>query len=137
MTVVPWLHIHDLDVEGFKREGDRSIIELGRRSKFEVNWMTREYSVVVDDVEIANQQGTFCPIDEDRVAFFSRESRRLQAVLPSGWDATRITALALHADHREPVPVNVNQNQIVIDVPADRAIMVYRDADAAAKHHIQ
>jgi hypothetical protein len=137
MTVLPWLHIHDLDIEGFKREGDRNVIELGRRSKLEVNWMTREYSVVVDDVEIANQHGTFCPIDEDRVAFFSRESRRLQAVLPSGWDATKITALALYVDHREPVPVKVEENKIAIDVPADRAIIVYRDADAAAKHHIK
>jgi hypothetical protein len=33
--------------------------------------------------------------------------------------------------------VKVEENKIAIDVPADRAIIVYRDADAAAKHHIK
>jgi hypothetical protein len=133
MTVLPWMHIHDLEIEGFKGEGDHSVIELGRRSRLSVDWMTRDYSVVVDDVEVANQHGTFCPIDDERVAFFSRESRRLQAALPAGWDAARITARALFVDHREPAPVKVEENRITVDVPAERAIIVYRDATAAAK----
>jgi hypothetical protein len=134
MTVLPWIQIHDRDIESYKREGDRSIIGLDGRSKLEVNWMTQEYSVVVDGAEVASERGTFCPIDKDRVAFFSRESRSIQASLPSGWDAGKVVGWELFVDHREPVSVKVEANRITIDAPAGRPVIVYRDATIAAQH---
>lgn len=133
MTVLPWMKIHDRGIEKYTREGDRSIIRLSGGAEFEVNWMTREYSLALDGVKVANQEGVFCPIDVDRVAFFSRESRSLQAVLPSGWDASKIVGWALFVDHREPVPMKVESNRITITVPAGRPIIVYRDSSIAAK----
>jgi hypothetical protein len=96
--------------------------------------MKREYSVVVDNVEVASDRGTFCPTDKDRVAFFSRESRPMQATLPSGWDASKLVGQALFVDHREPVPVKVEANRITIDAQAGRPVIVYRDATIAAQH---
>ncbi len=137
MTVLPWMQIHNLDIESYKRENDRSIVGLSHRSRLDVNWITHEYSVIVDGIEVANQNGTFCPIDKDRIAIFSRESRRLQVILPPGWDATKITAFALFVDHREAVAVEMEQSKITVEVPADRAIILYRDTNAATKHHGQ
>jgi Endo-alpha-N-acetylgalactosaminidase len=134
LTVLPWIQIHDSEIESYKREGDRSTIGLSRRSKLEVNWMTRQYSVVVDGVEVASEKGTFCPLDQDRIAFFSRDSRSLQAELPAGWDASRIAGWVLFTDHREPFEVKVEQSKISVDVPAGRPVIVYRDAIAAGKH---
>jgi hypothetical protein len=135
MSVLPWIQLHDRDIESYKREGDLVIIEFSPRARLEVNWMTRDYSVVIDGVEVANQEGTFCPIDADRVAFFSREPRQLQAALPAGWDAAKITAEVLFVDHREPAHVQVEANRITINAPADRPVIVYRDASAAGRHN--
>jgi Endo-alpha-N-acetylgalactosaminidase len=134
LSVLPWRQIHSLQVEGFKREGNRSILQLGGRSRLEVDLISHKYSVVVDGVEVANQDGTFCPIDNDRIAFFSRDSRQLKASLPMGWSAHQITAASLFVDHREPVSVKVKGNNIAIDVPANRPIIVYRHAQAANRH---
>jgi hypothetical protein len=134
-TVLPWRQLHDLDIQSYKRDGDRSVIGLSDHSELDVNWITHEYSVVAHGVEIASEKGTFCPMDEDRVAFFSREARSLQAILPSGWDASKIVGWALFVDHREPVPVRVEANRIGVDIPASRPIIVYRNATVAARHH--
>jgi len=135
MTVLPWMQLHGSEIESYKREGDRVVIGLSNHSELAVNWMTREYSVVRNGVEVSNENGTFCPIDEDRIAFFSPESRSLQADLPSDWDASKVTGWALSVDHREPVPVRMEANKIEVDVQASRPIIVYRNASVAARHH--
>jgi len=135
LTVLPWMQLHDLDIQSYKRDGDRSVIGLSHHSELDVNWVTNEYSVVANGVEVASEKGTFFPIDEDRVAFFSREARPLQAILPSDWDASKIVGWALFVDHREPVPVRVEANRIKVDIQASRPIIVYRNATVAARHH--
>jgi hypothetical protein len=59
----------------------------------------------------------------------------LQAILPSGWDASKIVGWALFEDHREQVPVRVEANIISVDIQASRPIIVYRNAIVAAMHH--
>ena len=104
MTVLPWMQIHDQDVESYKREGFRSVFVLSHRSSLEINWMTREYSVVAGGREVASNEATFCPIDADRIAFYSRRSRRLEAAVPPTWDSSKMVAWALYVDHREAIP---------------------------------
>ena len=133
LSVLPWMQVHNLDIERYRREGDSSLIGLSHNSALEINWMTREYSVVVDGVKIAGNDSTFCPIDEGRIAFYSRLPRHLEAAMPSGWDPGKIVGQALFTDHREPISVRVEGGKINVDAPAGRPIMVYRDAEFAGK----
>ena len=135
LTVLPWMQIHDHDVESYKREGFRSVIGLSDRSSLDVNWMTREYSVVAGGVEVASNEATFCPIDADRIAFYSRRSRRLEAAVPPAWDSSKIVAWALYVDHREAIPVEVESGKIIVMAPAGRPIVVYCNATSAGTWH--
>jgi len=133
LTVLPWIQIHNMDIESYRRAGFRTVIGLGDRSKLEVNWMTREYSVVVNGVEVASNESTFCPIDADRIAFYSRQPQQLRAALPSAWEAGQIVGRVLYVDRRESLGVKVESGNIVVMAPAGRPITVYRNATAAAK----
>lgn len=73
LTVLPLSKIHKRNIETCQREGYSSLIGLSQDSKLDVNWMSRDYAVVADGVAIAGNNSAFCPIDEERIAFYSRE----------------------------------------------------------------
>jgi hypothetical protein len=129
--MVPWYQVHFRDVESFRREGERTVIGLAGNSKIDIDWNARRYSVVVNGVEVASDGNTFCPIGNSRVAFYSKTGKRLSTVLPNGWDAKTIAALALYAGKAEEVPVNLNVGRMTVEVPPGRPVMVFRDGDAA------
>jgi hypothetical protein len=134
LTVVPWMKVHSRDVQSFSRAGYGSEIDLGAGSKIAIDWFTQDYAVTIDNEKIAENNATFCPLDENRVAFYSRLPRHLSAALPTGWDAAAITARSLYVDHREELPVHVEEGKIDVAVPAGRRIIVYRNAELANRH---
>jgi hypothetical protein len=136
LTVLPWIHLHDLQIESYKREGFRTVIGLADHSKIDIDWMTREYSIAVDGREIARNGATFCPVDDDRIAFYARQAQMLKSALPSGWDTSKIVARALYVDHREPQDVSVHGGKILVNAPAGLPIIVYRDATSADKRSL-
>jgi hypothetical protein len=131
--MVPWYQVHDRDVEWFRREGERTVIGLAGNSKIDIDWKARRYSVVVNGVEVASGGNTFCPVGNGRVALYSRAGARLSTVLPGGWDAKTIAALALYAGKAEEVPVNLDGGRVTVEVSPGRPVMVFRDGDAARK----
>jgi hypothetical protein len=136
LSVLPWTKVQCRDVQSFSRAGYRSKIGLGAGSEIAIDWFNQDYSVTVDNAKIAENNATFCPLDNNRVAFYSRVSQHLSAPLPSGWDAAAITARALYADRREELPVQVEKGKIDVAAPAGRPIIVYRNAEAANKHAV-
>lgn len=131
--MIPWYQVHYRDVESYRREGDRTVIGLAGNSTIDVDWKNNRYTVAVDGVEIAKDGDTFCPVGNDRVAFYSKNGGRLSAPLPAGWDAQGIAALALYPDRAEEVPVSEKAGKLTVDAPAGRPIMVFRDGAAARK----
>lgn len=134
MTVLPFNKVHDKAVTGYIHHGYNTEIQLEGNSKIINNWMSGEYSIKADGVQIAGQNSTYCPIDENRVAFFSRDSKVLKAALPAGWDSSVITARALYLDHREPVKVQVEKGNMLVNVIAGTPVIVYRNGDLAEKN---
>lgn len=131
--MVPWYQVHYRDVESYRRDGERTVIGLDGNSRIEIDWKTGEYTVVVNGTEVARNGDTFCPIGEDRIAFYSKRGGRLSAALPEGWDAHAITALALFGDHAERVPVAVETGKIAVDAAPARPIMLFRYGAPALK----
>src|SRR5215475_1433976 len=85
LNVLPWLKIRGRDIETFHREGDRTEINLAGHARVEQDWTAKTYSVVVDGTEIARNLATFCPLDENRVAFYAQSERELSFPLPKNW----------------------------------------------------
>jgi hypothetical protein len=129
--LVPWYQVHYRNIESFLRDGDRTVIGLEGNSRLDVNWKSSEYSVSVSGVDVARDGDTFCPIGKDRVAFYSRTAKELSAPLPDGWDASAVVARTMSADAAEPATVSVRDGKLIVNVQAERPVMVFRDAAAA------
>jgi hypothetical protein len=125
--LVPWYQVHYRNIESFLRDGDRTVIGLEGNSKIDLDWKRDEYSVTVNGAEVAKDGDTFCPIGQDRVAFYSRTAKELAAPLPEGWDANVVIARQLWADKTEPATVALRDGKLVVNVQAERPVMVFRD----------
>ena len=132
-ALVPWYQIHYRNIESFRRDGQRTAIGLEGNSSVEQDWGTGQYRVTVNGAEVAKDGDTYCPVGEDRVAFYSRTGRRLSAPLPGGWKADEVVGRALLADRSEAVKVSASGGKIAVDVPAMRPMMVFRDGAAEKK----
>ncbi len=131
--MVPWYQVHYRDVVSYHREGDRTVIGLAGNSSIDIDWKSGRYTVIVKGTEIARNGDTFCPVGNDRIAFYSKSGARLSAPLPAGWNVKAIAALALYPDHAKKVPVIAEHSMLAVDAPAGQPIMIFRDGPAARK----
>jgi hypothetical protein len=129
-TLAPWYQLHSRSIEGYLRDGDRTVISLEGNAKIDLDWSRDQYSVSVGGVEVARDGDTFCPIGQDRIAFYSKSAKRLSTPLPQGWDGNIVVGLALSADKVEQAPVSVRDGLLSVNVQAGKPIMVFRDAAA-------
>jgi hypothetical protein len=132
-AMVPWFQVHYRDMESYKREGDRTAIGLAGRSGIDIDWKNLRYSVTVDGVEVARNGDTFCPVGEDRIAFYSKTGGRLKAPIPHGWDAGAAGALELFADRAVEAKVVAADGAFTVEVQARRPILLFRDGAAARR----
>ena len=133
LTVLPFGKVHNKGMESYKQTGFRTEIGLEGNSKISNDWMAQTYAVTAGGVEIAGNNSTYCTMDNNRIAFFSRDTKELKAPLPQGWDANAIVARALYIDHREPVKVKIEHNKVVVNVTAQTPVIVYRNTEQADK----
>ncbi len=126
LAMTPWFKLHKRNIEGFRRDGDRTIIELEGNSRIDLDWKAKTYSVFADGSEIARTLSTFCPLGEDRIAFYAQQQGSLSAALPPGWDAKKLTAFALSIGKPEQVDLRIENGKITVLVPAQRPVIVYR-----------
>ncbi|MGA3187110.1 MAG: endo-alpha-N-acetylgalactosaminidase family protein [Bryobacteraceae bacterium] len=129
-TLVPWYQVHARNIEAYLRDGDRTVISLEGNSRIDLDWKSDQYSVTVGGVDVARDGDTFCPIGKDRMAFYSPVAKQLSTPLPEGWTANALVGLALSADKTEPAPVSVREGKLIVDVMAERPVIVFRDAAA-------
>jgi hypothetical protein len=132
LAVLPYNKFHLLDVETYAVRGTMREIGLEGDSKIVMDAASASYQVVLNGATIAIEEATTCPLDENRVAFYSRAGGRLRYPVPRAWKASEITARALTIDGRKPFPVRTEGGQIVVDCPARIPVMVYAAASAIA-----
>jgi hypothetical protein len=129
--MLPWMKVRGLDIETFRREGERTVIGLEGGGSIDLDWQKQTYSVGVGGVEIARDSSTFCPVDDCRIAFYSLQATELSAPLPKGWEAGGIAAIALSLDQPQEVQVSVQGGVVRVSVAARQPVMVYRDGTKA------
>jgi hypothetical protein len=132
LIVLPYNKVHLLDVETYTTHGTMREIGLEGDSKIEMDASSVSYKVVWNGATITSDETTTCPVDESRIAFYSRAGGRLSYPLPPAWKASEMTARALTVDGRKPFPVRTEDRQIVVDGPARMPIMVYAAESAIA-----
>lgn len=130
LSVLPYNKVHLLDVESYAAQGPQQEITLEGNSKITIDAVRSSYAVVWNGVTIASNETTTCPVDENRIAFYSQAGGPLRFPVPLHWNAAEITARRLTVDGRQPFPVRIEAEQIVVDVPARMPVMVYARENA-------
>jgi hypothetical protein len=125
LVVLPYNKVHSLDVENYSALGSRRTLHLESESKITMDTASDSYQVVWNGVTIATDGSTTCPLDANRVAFYSRAGGRLQFPLPAHWIAADITARALSVEGRTTFSVRVESSMMIVDAPAQVPIIVY------------
>ena len=131
LDLLPWFHLHTLNIESFDREGDRVTIGMEGHSRLVLDWAKKSYSVVLNGMEVARDDSTFCPVDNNKIAFYSLASQALTAALPAGWKAEEMGAAVLSTDKRTPADFHVDGSRINVAVKAQQPVMIYRKKEAA------
>jgi hypothetical protein len=129
--MAPWHQVHYRAIESYRREGDRTVIGLAGNSSIDIDWKALRYAVTVDGAEVARDGDVFCPIGDDRIAFYSRKGGTLSAPLPAGWKLEALAALALYTDHAEEAKLSLAGGKVTITVAANRPVIVFRNGAAA------
>jgi len=88
------------------------------------------YAVEWNDATIAGNDTTTCPVDPNRIAFYSRSGARLQYPMPADWRAGEITARSLTVNGRQSFPVRVDEDNILVEAPARVPVIVYASKQA-------
>jgi hypothetical protein len=130
LVVLPYNKVHLLEVQSYATRGTTREIGLEQDSKVSMNAAGSAYTVVWKGATITSDESTTCLVDASRIAFYSRSGGRLSHPLPTDWHAAQMTARALTVEGREPFPVQIQDGQIAVDIPARLPVMVYASAAA-------
>jgi len=130
LVMVPWFLLHERNIESFRYEEDRSFIGLEGNAAVEVDWANKTYSASLNGAPILGESSTFCPLGDDRIAFYSITGKELTAQLPAGWSANEIRAAKLSVNGPEDFHVGAAHNQIVASVQPRQPVIVYRNEEA-------
>lgn len=133
LMMIPWFKIHQRPLEGFTQAGEASTLHFDGNSRAELNWHGKTYTVWDSGVEIARDGCTFCPLDENRIAFYSLAGQDLSARLPQGWNPHEIAALVLSTGEPREGHLTIKNNTIAVSMPSRQPVIVYRDGEAAKK----
>ncbi len=132
LMMVPWFHLHARNIESFRQEGDRTIIGLEGNALIDLDWAKKTYVVTLGGAEVARDGSTFCPMDENRIAFYSVMQKELSAPLPKGWDPNGVTARALTPETPQEVRPVIKDGVVTVSVPAQQPVIVYRSTKRAS-----
>lgn len=130
LVVLPFSKLHRLAVESYESTGSLRRLTLEKGSQVEMNPATDSYTATVHGVEIARDESTCCPIDANRIAFYSRTKRQLRYPLPSEWRAAKVTARALALTGRSDYKVQCLEGMIVVNVEPKQPVIVYASEEA-------
>jgi len=133
LMMAPWLQLRGRNIESFHRDGDRTVIGLEGNAAIDIDWASKKYSATIDGSRVTADQSTSCPLDRDRVAFYSIAAQELSFSLPKGWEAGQVAARALTSNRREQAAVTVSNGSIRVNVGERRPVIVYRTEALAEK----
>jgi hypothetical protein len=130
LLVLPFNKVHRLEVESFATHDSKCRLGLEGQSRITMDAASSSYEVVWRGTTIARDESTCCPVDANRIAFYSRKGGRMNYPHPPAWTGANVTARALTVDGRTAFPVRIEAGQIVVEPPARVPVMVYASQDA-------
>ena len=134
LVVLPYNKVHLLNVESYFVNGSLRELRMEQRSKITMDSAGSAYTLEWNGATIASNDTTTCPVDGDRVAFYSRAGGSLMFPMPGDWRAAEITARSLTVNGRQSFPVRIGEGKILVEAPARVPVIVYASEQAISSH---
>ncbi|MGB7266468.1 MAG: endo-alpha-N-acetylgalactosaminidase family protein [Terracidiphilus sp.] len=131
LNLIPWMHLHRCEVQSFARDGAQVSIGLDGDCRIVIDDEKKTYRVVLGGADAADEAGVFCPLDADRLCFYSATARELSAAWPAGWKEADAAAVALSIGKRDPVKFKVQGGRATVSVAAQQPVILYRNRNLA------
>lgn len=126
LIMIPWLHLHQREIRAFIRDGHRTSTAYEGDTRVEIDWAGQTYRVTLEGNEVASQDAVYCPLDANRICFYSTRAQQLTAAWPEGWSASVAAAAVLSAGKRERAKFSVKAGRVTVEVPAQQPVILYR-----------
>lgn len=133
LTVLPFNKVHNLDFISYSKNNFESLINLADQSSIETDRRNGDYTIKFHGKTIAQNNATFCPVDTNRIACYSRNGGRQAIDIPENWNPLELTVRALYVDHRETFQFHIIDNKIVLQIPVATPVIIYRNNSIADK----
>ena len=131
LMMAPWFQLRGRNIESFHRAGERTLIGLDGGVEIDIDWASKKYSASIGGNRITADQTTTCPLDRDRIAFYSTSPQELSYRLPPDWKAGEVAARTLTAKGHEAAQATVDSGTIRVDMKERQPVVVYRNAAGA------
>ncbi len=124
LNFLPWTKLHGLDILSFQRINQSISMELSEKSNIKIDYANKEsFTAFYRGVRIMDGNSLTCPIDNKRIAFYSKTERKLTYPVPLGKDTSRFKAKALYEENSRDFPFKIVNGNIEITVPAYRPVI--------------
>jgi len=125
LNFLPWTKLHDLDVLSFSRDQSVINMKLSNNSSVWIDYSKPEnFSVDFMGFRIMDGNSITCPIDQHRIAFYSKTEKTLSYPIPKSANKTLIKVRALYEDKSEEFPFKIVNGNLEITVPACRPVIL-------------
>jgi hypothetical protein len=135
LIALPFSKLHLLSVEAYESTNSSRRLLLEQGSQITMDITSEAYSAEWKGMEIAKNDATFCPIDENRIAFYTGSARQLRYPIPSAWNPAEITARTLSLQGRSTFKIRLVNGMIVVDAEAKQPVIVYASERAIPPEH--
>jgi hypothetical protein len=125
LNFLPWTKLHALDILSFQRDNQSVTMDLSNKSSVKIDYSTKDsFSAVYDGIQIMDGNSITCPIDNNRIAFYSKTEKTLTYPVPDLKNKALFKAKVLYEDRLENFPFKIDNGKIEITVPAGRPVIL-------------
>jgi len=126
LNFLPWTKLHALDILSFQRKDQEINMTLSSNSSIRIDYSKDEdFSAVYNGIKIMEGNSITCPIDNKRIAFYSKIERKLSYPLPQSKHKELYKAKVLYDDRNDDFPYKIVNGNIEITVPASQPVIFY------------
>ena len=126
LNFLPWTKLHALDILTFERHDQVINMTLSNNSSIKIDYSKAgNFSAVYNGIKIMEGNSITCPIDNKRIAFYSKIERKLSYPLPQSENKENYKAKVLYGDRKDDFPYKIVNENIEITVPAGLPVIFY------------
>jgi hypothetical protein len=124
LNFLPWTKLHALDILSFQRDNHSITMDLSNKSSVKIDYSIKDsFSAVYDGIQIMDGNSITCPIDNNRIAFYSKTEKTLTYPVPVAKNKELFKAKVLYEDRFENFLFKIDNGKIEITVPAGRPVI--------------